>query len=145
MIFRVDIIIIIIINPRKLFIPEFLMFFFSMSLGYSKSSQASRTLFSILANLNKALVYMGSTRPLISNSSSILPSLTGLFRGPHIQLISAPLLCSISVLVHWKSLSFYPFVFFDFLPVVRWVGKVTLFGKCFVCVCVCVFVCIKYH
>ena len=40
------------------------------SLSDNKSSQVSRTLLSILANLNNAVVWMVSTRPVISKSSS---------------------------------------------------------------------------
>ena len=50
-------------------------FFFSWSLSVSKSSQVSRTLLSILADLNKPVVWMVSTRPLISKSSSHCTSL----------------------------------------------------------------------
>ena len=40
------------------------------SLSYSESPQISRTLLSILANLNNAVFLMASTRPVISKSSS---------------------------------------------------------------------------
>ena len=43
---------------------------FHWSLSVSKSPQVSRTLFSILAILNNVVVWMVSTRPLISKSSS---------------------------------------------------------------------------
>ena len=43
---------------------------FHWSLSDSKSPQVSRTLLSILAVLNNAVVWMVSTRPLISKSSS---------------------------------------------------------------------------
>ena len=43
---------------------------FHWSLSDSKSLQVSRTLLSILADLNNAEVWMVSTRPLISKSSS---------------------------------------------------------------------------
>ena len=43
---------------------------FHWSLSDSKSPQVSRTLLSILGNLNNAVVWMVSTHPLISKSSS---------------------------------------------------------------------------
>ena len=43
---------------------------FHWSLSHSKSPQVSRTLLSILADLNNAVVWMVSTRPLISKSFS---------------------------------------------------------------------------
>ena len=43
---------------------------FHLSLSDSKSSQVFRTLLSILTDLNNAIVWMVSTRPLISKSSS---------------------------------------------------------------------------
>ena len=45
--------------------------FFYKSLSNSKSPQVSRTLRSILADLNNAVVWMVSTRPMISKSSSL--------------------------------------------------------------------------
>ena len=44
---------------------------FYRSLRYSKSSQVSRTLLSILADLNNVVVWMVSILPLISTSSSL--------------------------------------------------------------------------
>ena len=43
---------------------------FHWSLSDSKFPQVSRTLLSILADLNNAVVWTVSTRPVISNSSS---------------------------------------------------------------------------
>ena len=43
---------------------------FHWSLSDSKSNQVSRTLLGILADLNNAVIWMVSTRPLISKSSS---------------------------------------------------------------------------
>ena len=48
---------------------------FHLSLSDSKSPQVSRTLLSILADLNHAVVWMLSTRPLTSKSSSPLSNL----------------------------------------------------------------------
>ena len=53
---------------------------FHWSVSDSKSSQVSRTFFSILADLNNAEVWMVSTRPLISKSSS--PSINRLVTVP---------------------------------------------------------------
>ena len=58
---------------------------FPWSLSDSKSPQVSRTLLSILADLNNAVVWMVSTHSLISKSSSP-------FTYP---LVTVPLLCSI--------------------------------------------------
>ena len=43
---------------------------FHRSLGYNKSTQDSRTLLSVLADLNNTVVWMVSTRPVIFKSSS---------------------------------------------------------------------------
>ena len=56
---------------------------FLWSLRDSKSPQVSRTLLSILANLNNGVVWMVSTRPLISKSSSpFINSLVTVPRAP---------------------------------------------------------------
>ena len=44
---------------------------FHWSLSESKSSQVSTTLLSILADLNNTIVWMVSSRPLMSKSSSL--------------------------------------------------------------------------
>ena len=64
--FIIIIIIIIIILFREFFSP---FDSFIPKLSYSKSPQASRTLLSILADLNKTVVLMISTHPLIFMSS----------------------------------------------------------------------------
>ena len=51
------------------------------SLSDSKSHQVSRTLFSILAGLNNAVVWMVSTCPLISNPSSSFTNPLGIVPG----------------------------------------------------------------
>ena len=48
---------------------------FHRGLSDSKSPQVSRTLLSILANLNNAVVWMVSAHPLIPNSSSPLTAM----------------------------------------------------------------------
>ena len=56
---------------------------FSWSQSDSKTSQASWTLLSILANLSNAAVLMVSIRPLISNSTSLFSkSLNTVPRAP---------------------------------------------------------------
>ena len=74
----------------------FLEFFTLVKASLLKSPKVSGTLLSILANLNNAIVWMVSTSPLISNSSSdFLPSPWGLFRAHQLQLISPSPSCSI--------------------------------------------------
>ena len=63
---------------------------FHWSLSDSKSPQVTRTLLSILADLNKAVVWMVSTRPLISKSSS-------LFKNPLVIVPRAPITIGITV------------------------------------------------
>ena len=57
---------------------------FHWSLNDSKSPQVSRTLLNILAVLNNAVVWMVSTRPLISKSSS--PFSNPLFTVPNVPI-----------------------------------------------------------
>ena len=68
------------------------IFITALADGFSLSSkypQVSRTLLSILADLKNAVVWMVSTCPLISkSSSSLLPSLWGSFRIHQLQLVS---------------------------------------------------------
>ena len=68
------------------------------SLTDSKSPQVSRTLFSILADLNNAVVWMVSTRPLISNSSSP-------FNNPLVIVTRAP--TTIRIIVTFMFHSFF--------------------------------------
>ena len=71
---------------------------FCWSLSESKSSQVSRTLFSILAHLNSAVVWMVSTRPLISKSYS--PCINRLVTVPSIRI-------AISITVTFMFQSFF--------------------------------------
>ena len=76
---------------------------FPWSLSDSNFSQVSRTLFSILADLNNAVVWMVSTRPLISKSSS--PSINLLVTVPN---------------YNWYYRHFHvPFFFFRSLAILR--------------------------
>ena len=60
------------------------------SLSDSKSPQVSRTLPSILANLNNAVVWMVSTCPLISKLSS-------LWTNPFVTVLRAPITIGITI------------------------------------------------
>ena len=87
--------------PCQFFCRSILMAF-HLSWSDSKFSQVSRTLLSILASLNNAVVNMVSAY-LISNSSSPLPSLWGLFQVCQLQSVS-PLTFSSEV---WVLVSYY--------------------------------------
>ena len=69
------------------------------TLSDSKFSQVSRTLLSILADLTNAVVWMVSTRPLISKSSSP-------FTNPLVNVLRVPIIIGITV----------PFMFHSFFP-----------------------------
>ena len=56
---------------------------FSLESKWQKSTQLSRTLLSILADLNDAIVWMVSILPLISNSSSSFSTPLGPFQLHH--------------------------------------------------------------
>ena len=71
---------------------------FHWSLSDNKSPQVSRTLLSILAVLNNVVVWMVSTRPLISKSSS-------LFNNPLVTVPKAPI--TIGIIVTFKFHSFF--------------------------------------
>ena len=70
---------------------------FHRSLSDSKSPKVSKTLFSILADLNNAVIWMVSTHPLISKSSSH-------FINPLVTVPRAPITIGINVF----------FVFYNF-------------------------------
>ena len=69
---------------------------FHWSLSDSKSPQASRTLLSILAVLNNAVVWMISTRPPTSNSSNP-------FSNPLVTVPNAPITIGIIVTCMFHS------------------------------------------
>ena len=104
---------------------------FHWSLSDSKSPQISRTLLSILAVLNNAVVWMVSTRPPTSKSSSP-------FSNPLVTVPNAPIVIGIIVtcmfhsffssLVRSRYLSFF-FTFFQFYSVVYRDRKDWLFCK----------------
>ena len=102
---------------------------FYWSLSDSKSPQVSRTLLSILAVLNDAVVWMVSTRPPISKSSSP-------FSNPLVTVPNAPITIGIIFTSMFHSFFQFPrkvevfillFTFFLFYPVVCRDSKVDYF------------------
>ena len=104
---------------------------FHWSLSDSKSPQVSRTLLSILAALNNAVVWMVSTRPPTSKSSSP-------FSNPLVAVPNAPI--TISIIVTCMFHSFFQFsskvkvliilfTFFQFYSVVSRNSKVDYFAS----------------
>ena len=87
---------------------------FHWSLCESNSPQVSRTLLSILADLNIAVVWMVSSRPLFSKSN------------PLVAVLSAQITIGITITFQFSSkveeLNLL-FAFFQFFPVVSWNGK----------------------
>ena len=99
---------------------------FHWSLSDSRFPQVSRTLFSILTDLNNAVVRMVSTRPLILKSSSPFINLS-------VTVSRAPI--TVGITVTFISHRFFPFpskievfillfTFFQFYSVVSWDSKV---------------------
>ena len=102
-------------------------------LSYNKSSQVSRSLLSILADLNNAVVVMVSTRPLISKTA--IPC-----TNPLVTVPRPPITVGITVTFMFHSLFsslersrylslfffffFFFFAFLQFYPVVTRNGKV---------------------
>ena len=79
----------------------------------AKSFQVSRTLLSILTDLNNAVIWMASVYPPIPYSSVPFPRLWGPFQEDHLQLVSPSPSCSTVLLIYsvlWQgpniSLSF---------------------------------------
>ena len=96
------------------------------SLSDSKSLQVSWTLLSFLANLNNAVVWMVSTRPLISKSSSPCTN-------PLVTVLRATITIGITITFIFHSFFQFPskvevliflFVAFQFYSVVSWDSKV---------------------
>ena len=104
---------------------------FHWSLSNSKSPQVSRTLLSILAVLNNAVVWMVSTRPPTSKSSSP-------FNNPFVTVPKAPITIGIIVTFMFHSFFQFPskvevlillFTFFQFYSVFSRYGKVDNFAS----------------
>ena len=104
---------------------------FHWSLSDRKSPQVSRTLLSILAVLNNAVLWMVSTRPPTSKSSSPL-------NNPLVTVPKAPI--TIGIIVTFTFHSFFQFyskvevfillfTFFQFYPVVSRDRKVENFAN----------------
>ena len=89
---------------------------FHWSLSGNKSPQVSRTLLSILADLNNAVVWMVSTHPLIFQ---VLLSLYLTFgvctESTNYNLVSTSLSCSVVFSVFQRRLGTYKKFQFDFL------------------------------
>ena len=112
---------------------------FHWSLSDSKSPQVSRTLLSILAVLNNAVVWMVSTRPPTSKSSSP-------FSNPLVTVPNAPITIGIIVtcmfhgffnsLAWSRYLSFFSH-FFQFYSVVSRDSKVDYFASSLFLFCCC--------
>ena len=85
---------------------------FHRSLNGSKSPQVSRNLLCILANLNKAVVWMVSTRPLISKSSSSdINTLATVSSALITNSITVTLMFK-NVSFPWQGLRTYPYFLF---------------------------------
>ena len=106
---------------------------FHWSLSDSKSPQVSRTLLSILAVLNNAVVWMVSTRPPTSKSFSP-------FNNPFVTVPKAPI--TIGIIFTFMFHSFFQFSsevevlillfsFFQFYSVVNRDSKVSNFSNSF--------------
>ena len=107
---------------------------FHWSLSDSKSPQVFRTLFSVHDDLNNAVVWLVSTRPLISKSSSP-------FINPLVTVPRAPI--RIGITVTFMFLQFpskveifiFLFTFFQFYSVGSWDNKVNNFASSFFFFC----------
>ena len=105
---------------------------FHWSLGDSKSPQVSRTLLSILAVLNNVVVWMVSTRPSNSMSSSLL-------NNPLVTVPNAPVTIGIIVTFMFHSFfnsrarSRYLSFFTHSFSFILWSAGVYV---CYVCLCV---------
>ena len=99
---------------------------FHWSLSDNKSHQVSRTLLSILADFNNAVVWMVSTRPLISKSSCpcTRPLVTVLRAPITIDTTITFILHSFSNSLTSSRYSSVFFSFFQFYSVFRWDSKV---------------------
>ena len=108
---------------------------FHWSLSDIKSPQVSRTLLSILAVLNNAVVWMVSSRPPTSKSSSS-------FSNSFVTVPNAPITIGIIVTCVFHSFFQFPskvevlillFTFFQFYSVVSWYSKVDYIASSLFC------------
>ena len=98
---------------------------YHLSLSDSKSPLVSRTLLSILADLNNTVIWMVTTQTPNSNSSSPLPTLWGSFQVHQLQLVSQ--LPSYSLVFLLFSSKVYLFsLSFNFTPWSAWTVKFTV-------------------
>ena len=104
---------------------------FHWSLSDNKSPQVSRTLLSILSVLNNVVVWMVSTRPLTSKSSSP-------FSNPLVTVPKVPITIGIIVTCMFHSFFQFPskvevliilFTFLQFYFVVSWDSKIDNFAS----------------
>ena len=104
---------------------------FHWSLSDSKSPQVSMTLLSILAVLNNVVVWMVSTQPPTSKSSSP-------FSNPFVTVPNEPITIGIIVTCIFHSFFHFPskvevlillFTFFQFYSVLSWDSKVDNFAS----------------
>ena len=109
--------------------------FFHWSLSYSKPPRVSRTLLGILAYLNNEVVWMVTTRPVISKSSSP-------FINPLVTVPRAPITIGKTVIFMFHNFFQFPskaqvliflFTFFQFYSVVSRDSKVTILQVLFFC------------
>ena len=106
---------------------------FHWGLSHSKSSQVSRTLLGILADLYNPRVWMVSIHLPISDSSRALSNvlepvpITRITIGITITLMFQNLFLFSGKVLVWVSL----FTFFDFHSMVCWNGKIPLYSKFF--------------
>ena len=108
---------------------------FHWSLSYRKSPQVFMTLFSNPSDLNNAVVWMVSTRPLISKfSSPCTNSLVNVRRAPIIIGMNVPQFFQLPSKVELLILLF---TFFQFYSVVSWDCKVHNFSRSFFFFCCC--------
>ena len=111
----------IIIYSFSNFSPPVLADFFSLDFERHKSPQLSRTLLIILSDLNHAAVWMVTTRPLISKSSSPRTNLWWLNQDHQLQLVSPSFSCS-TIFFQFSGkveVLIFLFIFFQFYYVVN--------------------------
>ena len=107
---------------RLFFSHQHLLMVFHLNLRDGNSSQGSRTLLSILADINNAVVWMASTRPPIFQFFSLLYKPLG--TAPR-----APITIAVTVCMMFHSFV-SSFAFLNFHSVVRCDGKVHSTASC---------------